>query len=267
MVSYGGMILLFLSPYSMKISIITSCFNREATIRYAIESVLSQDYPDIEYIIIDGASKDNSLSIINEYNDRISTIVSEPDHGMYEAINKGIRMATGDIIGLVHSDDFLFSNDTISHIVEEFNKTGADFIYGDGLFVDYDNTNKVIRKWIGGDYRMWKVKHGWLPLHPTCYMRRDVMLKYGLYNETYKIAADSDLLFRYLVGGSLSVSYLHENIIRMRMGGMSTDSARRKQMWKEDVRMYNSHGISPVRAKIEKMLWKVPQFVKAKLMR
>lgn len=251
----------------MKVSIITSCYNREETIRGAIESVLSQDYPDIEYIIIDGASKDNSLSIINEYKDKIVTIVSEPDHGMYEAINKGIRMATGDIIGLVHSDDFLFSNDTISHIVEEFNKTGADFIYGDGLFVDYDNTNKVIRKWIGGDYRMWKVKHGWLPLHPTCYMRRDVMLKHGLYNETYKIAADSDLLFRYLVGGSLSVYYLHENIIKMRMGGMSTDSARRKQMWNEDVRMYNSHGISPVRAKIEKMLWKVPQFVKAKLMR
>ena len=187
MVSYGGMILLFLSPYSMKISIITSCFNREATIRYAIESVLSQDYPDIEYIIIDGASKDNSLSIINEYNDRISTIVSEPDHGMYEAINKGIRMATGDIIGLVHSDDFLFSNDTISHIVEEFNKTGADFIYGDGLFVDYDNTNKVIRKWIGGEYRMWKVKHGWLPLHPTCYMRRDVMLKYDFIMKLIKL--------------------------------------------------------------------------------
>lgn len=251
----------------MKVSIITSCYNRDETIRGAIESVLSQDYPDVEYIIIDGASKDNSLSIINEYKDRIATIVSEPDHGMYEAINKGIRMATGDIIGLVHSDDFLFSNDTISHIVEEFNKTGADFIYGDGLFVDYDNTNKVIRKWIGGDYRMWKVKHGWLPLHPTCYIRRNVMLKHGLYNETYKIAADSDLLFRYLVSGNLSVSYLHENIIRMRMGGMSTDSARRKQMWNEDVRMYNSHGISPVCAKIEKMLWKVPQFVKAKLMR
>ena len=251
----------------MKVSIITSCFNREETIRGAIESVLSQDYPDIEYIIIDGASKDNSLGVINEYKDKITTIVSEPDHGMYEAINKGICLATGDIIGLVHSDDFLFANDTISHIVNEFKKTGADFIYGDGLFVDYNNTKKVVRNWIGGNYRQWKVKHGWLPLHPTCYIRRETMLKRGLYNETYKIAADSDLLFRYLVKGDLTVSYLKEYIIRMRMGGMSTDSARRKQMWKEDVRMYQSHGISPVFTKIEKMLWKVPQYIKAKLLK
>lgn len=251
----------------MKVSIITSCYNREATIRGAIESVLLQDYPNIEYIIIDGASKDNSLKIIKEYKDKITHIVSEPDHGMYEAINKGIRLATGDIIGLVHSDDFLFAKDTISHIVNEFNKTGADFIYGDGLFVDYNNTEKIVRNWIGGNYRLWKMKHGWLPLHPTCYIRREVMIKRGLYNETYKIAADSDLLFRYLVNGDLSVSYLQEYIIRMRMGGLSTDSARRKQMWNEDIRMYQSHGLNPIVTKIEKMLWKVPQYIKAKLLK
>lgn len=251
----------------MKVSIITSCYNRETTIRGAIESVLSQDYSDIEYIIVDGASKDNSLRIIQEYKNRITKIISEPDHGMYEAINKGIQMATGDIIGLVHSDDFLFAKDTITHIVSEFNKTGADFIYGDGLFVNYNDTQKVVRNWIGGNYRTWKVKHGWLPLHPTCYIRRDVMLKRGLYNETYKIAADSDLLFRYLISGDLSVFYLREYIVKMRMGGLSTDNARRRQMWKEDIRMYQSHGMSPICTKIEKMLWKVPQFIKAKLMR
>lgn len=251
----------------MKVSIITSCYNREATIRSAIESVLSQDYPDIEYIIIDGASKDNSLSIINEYKDRIARIVSEPDHGMYEAINKGIRMATGDIIGLVHSDDFLYSPQTISHIVQKLNETKADFLYGDGLFVNAENTDKVVRNWTGGSYRRWKVKHGWLPLHPTCYIRREVMLQRGLYNESYKIAADSDLLFRYLLGGDLTVTYLKEYIIKMRMGGLSTDKERRKQMWHEDVRMYDSHGMSPTLTKLEKMLWKVPQYVKAKLMK
>lgn len=248
----------------MKVSIITSCYNREATIRDAIESVLAQDYPNIEFIVVDGASKDNSLQVINEYKDRIAKIVSEPDKGMYEAINKGIRMATGDIIGLVHSDDFLYSPHTISNIVKQMEETNADFLYGDGLFVQAENTNKVVRKWIGGAYRLWKVKHGWLPLHPTCYIRRDAMLKRGLYNESYKIAADSDLLFRYLLGGDLTVTYLKEYIIRMRMGGMSTDSARRKQMWKEDIRMYNSHGMNPTFTKIEKMLWKVPQFIKAK---
>lgn len=251
----------------MKVSIITSCYNREKTIRGAIESVLSQDYPNIEYIIIDGASKDNSLNIINEYKDKITTIVSEPDHGMYEAINKGIQIATGDIIGLVHSDDFLYSPQTISHIVNELNKTKANFLYGDGMFVNAENTGKVVRNWIGGNYRLWKVKHGWLPLHPTCYIRREVMLQRGLYNESYKIAADSDLLFRYLLGGDLTVTYLKEYIIKMRMGGMSTDKERRKQMWKEDIRMYNTHGMSPTITKIEKMLWKVPQYVKAKLMK
>ena len=248
----------------MKVSIITSCYNREATIRGAIESVLGQDYPDIEYIVVDGASKDNSLQIINEYKDRINKIVSEPDQGMYEAINKGIRMATGDIIGLVHSDDFLYSPHTISNIVKQMEDTHADFLYGDGLFVNAENTNKVIRKWTGGAYRLWKVRHGWLPLHPTCYIRREVMQKRGLYNESYKIAADSDLLFRYLLGGDLTVTYLKEYIIKMRMGGLSTDNKRRKQMWDEDIRMYNSHGMNPTITKIEKMMWKVPQFIKAK---
>lgn len=248
----------------MKVSIITSCYNREGTIRNAIESVVAQDYPDIEYIIVDGASKDKSLDVIKEYKDKVAKIISEPDRGMYEAINKGIRAATGDVIGLLHSDDFFYDNHVISRVVDRMTETGADFLYGNGLFVNYDNTDKVVRNWIGGKYRTWKVKHGWLPLHPTCYIKRDVMMKRGLYNETYKIAADSDLLLRYLMGGDLTVAYLDEYIVRMRMGGLSTDSVRRKQMWKEDIRVYHSHGINPVVAKIEKMMWKVPQFVKAK---
>jgi len=252
----------------MKISIITSCYNREATIRDAIRSVLGQEYPDIEYIIVDGASTDGSVGAIKEaikgYEERVK-FISEPDHGMYEAINKGIRLATGDYIGLVHSDDFLYSSQTVAHIVKRLKGTHADFLYADGLFVNAENTDKVVRNWIGGEYRLWKVRHGWLPLHPTCYIRRDVMMRRGLYNETYRIAADSDFLFRYLLGGDLTVTYMPEYIIRMRMGGLSTDSARRKEMWKEDIRMYNSHGMNPTITKIEKMLWKVPQYVTALL--
>ncbi len=249
----------------MKVSIITSCFNREATIAQAIESVLAQDYPDIEYIVVDGASKDRSLQVIERYSDRIARIISEPDSGMYEGINKGIRVATGDIVGLLHSDDFLFSTDIISRIVKRFEKTGADFVYGNGLFVDADNTDKVVRNWIGGSYSKWKVKNGWLPLHPTCYIRRECMQRLGLYNESYRIAADSDLLFRYLYKADLKVEYLNEYIVRMRMGGLSTDSKRRKLMWDEDVRMYRSHGMPPVPTKLMKMVWKIPQFIRAKL--
>lgn len=136
----------------MKISIITSCYNREATIRGAIESVLAQDYADIEYIIVDGTSKDGSVEAIREaiagHEDKVK-FISEPDHGMYEAIKKGIRMATGDYIGLVHSDDFLYSSHTISDIVKKLKETHADFLYGDGLFVNPENTDKVVRKRIG----------------------------------------------------------------------------------------------------------------------
>ncbi len=255
----------------MKISIITSCYNRVSTIRGAIESVLAQDYPDIEYIIVDGASTDGSVEVIRDaiegHEDKVK-FISEPDHGMYEAINKGIRMATGDYIGLVHSDDFLYSSHTISDIAKRLNETRADFLYGDGLFVNPENTDKVVRKWIGGTYRLWKVRHGWLPLHPTCYIRREVMEKLGGYDESYMIAADTDLLVRYLLDNHVKTDYLKKYIVRMRMGGMSTDNSRRAKMWKEDIRVYSSHGFKHVTlTKIEKMLWKVPQFVMAKFMK
>lgn len=264
---------------TMRISIITSCFNRQSTIRDAIGSVLSQDYPDIEYIIVDGASTDGSMEVIRDEESRAKSetfaaahprftmrVISEPDHGMYEAVNKGIRAATGDVIGLLHSDDFFYDSHVVSRIAEQMTSTGADFLYGNGLFVSAVNTDKVVRRWIGGTYRLWKVRHGWLPLHPTCYIKRDVIEKRGLYNETYKIAADSDFLFRYLLGGDITVTYLNDYIVKMRMGGLSTDSRRRRQMWHEDIRMYHSHGFNPTITKIEKMMWKLPQFIKAKLM-
>lgn len=251
----------------MKVSIITSCYNREKTIRSCIESVLAQDYPDIEYIVVDGASKDGSLSIINEYKDRISKIISEPDRGMYEAINKGIRAATGDVIGLVHSDDFMYATDTVSHVVKKMEETDCDFLYADGIFVNEQNINKVVRKWIGGKYARWKVRCGWLPLHPTCYIKRDVMMRCGLYDESYKIAADTNLLVNYLCNCNLKVAYLQKFVTRMRMGGMSTDASKRKKMWNEDIRVYTGYGFKPViLTKLMKMAWKVPQFIKAKFM-
>ena len=236
---------------SLKVSIITSCYNREITIQSAIESVLSQDYPYIEYIIVDGASKDGSMSIINKYSDRIATIICEPDRGMYEAINKGIRVATGDIIGLLHSDDFFYAKDTISQIVAEYEKTNADLIYGNGLFVDFNNTSLIVRNWISGIYTKSKVRRGWLPLHPTVYIRRECFGKWGLYDESFKIAADSDFLVRYLYETNIKVAYLNEYIVRMRMGGLSTDRKRMKQKWRE-------LGL--------KIASKIPQFIQAKFM-
>lgn len=245
-----------------------------ATIGEAMESVLAQDYLDIEYIVVDGASKDGSVDVIKDYELKVKgedfvkehphfsfQFISEPDGGMYEAINKGIRMATGDIIGLVHSDDTLYDHHVISDVVRCFEETKADFVYGNGIYVNAQDTSRIIRNWIGGTYHRWKVKMGWLPLHPTCYIRRDVMLREGLYDESYQIAADSDLLVRYLYQAQLKVAYLKRYIIRMRMGGLSTDSAKRKRMWKEDIRLYKSHGFLALPTKIMKMMWKIPQFL------
>lgn len=243
----------------MKVSIITACYNRRDTITDAIRSVLTQDYPDIEYIVVDGASTDGSIETIRMESG--FKFVSEPDGGMYEAINKGIRMATGDIIGLVHSDDMLYDEHVITDVVKKFEETGADFVYGDGIFVNSNNIGKIIRTWYGGTYHRWKVKLGWLPLHPTCYIRRDVMMREGLYDESYRIAADTDLLVRYLYKANLKVEYLHRWIIRMRMGGLSTDKVTRRLMWNEDVRLYRAHGFLAVPTKLMKMAWKIPQFI------
>lgn len=249
----------------MKVSIITSCFNRETTIRDAIESVISQNYPNIEYIVIDGASNDKSIEIIKQYQQHIAKFISEKDKGMYEAINKGIKQATGDIIGLVHSDDFLYSKDTITHIVQQFERTGADLIYGNGLFVDFYNTNKIIRNWKSGVYSKKKIRYGWLPLHPTVYIKKDCFQQLGLYDESFKIAADSDLLIRYLYESNLKISYLDEYIIKMRMGGLSTNPKKIKQKWSEDLKLYRNHGFMPLFTLGCKIISKIPQFITAKI--
>lgn len=249
----------------MKVSLITSCFNREKTIRNSIESVLSQDYSDIEYIVVDGASKDQSLAIINEYKDRISVIISEPDNGMYQGINKGLRKATGDIVGLLHSDDTFYANNTISRIVERFNETNSELVYGNGLFVDSINPDKVIRDWISGEYHKSRIKNGWLPLHPTVYIRKKNIELIGYYDESFKIAADSDFLIRYLYKNDLKVSYMNEYIVRMKMGGASTSLDKTILKWKEDIKLYNNHGFNPYRALPLKVLSKIPQFIKARV--
>lgn len=256
----------------MKVSIITTCYNRVNTIKYAIESVKAQTYKDIEYIIVDGASTDGSVEVIKISiaqgfsNSGGVKFISEPDGGMYEAVNKGLNLATGDVVGLLHSDDMFYDNQVVADIVDEFHKKdNVDFVYGDGLFVNPDDVSKVVRKWIGGRYSTRKVKHGWLPLHPTCYVRRKILNFPKPYNEKYKIAADTDFLIKILLRKGILVCYLPRYIVRMRMGGLSTDSKRRKQMWKEDMDIFLLNGFKhPLLTKLEKMMWKIPQFIKAK---
>lgn len=249
----------------MKVSVITTCYNRGRTIAQAAGSVLSQDYADMEYIVVDGKSTDNTLEELNrelsKHGDRDVKVISEPDNGLYEGLNKGILMATGDIIGIGHSDDFLYDNHVISSIAERFETTGADMVYANGIYVDEHDTSKVVRVWRSGEYLIKNVKKGWLPLHPTVFIRRDTMLRLGLYDERYKISADSDLLVRYLYDTKdLKVSYLDQFVVVMRMGGLSTDFHKFLRKWREDFMMYYRHGIFPFFALPMKILRKVPQF-------
>ena len=253
----------------MKVSIITACYNRSATIATAIKSVFAQDYPDIEYILVDGASIDGSQKVIEDTltetpKNVIVKYISEPDHGMYEAINKGIKMATGDVIALCHSDDCIYDEHVVSDFVKVFETSNADFIYADGVFVQGE---KLIRIWKSGQYSQRKVRNGWLPLHPTCYIKKALFDRLGFYDESYKIAADTDLLVRYLLRDDVKVAYLsNRNAVKMSMGGLSTDSAKRKKVWDEDVKVYSSNGFRfPTITKMKKVIRKIPQFILAKI--
>jgi len=247
----------------MKVSIITVCYNRKATIAQSIQSVLDQDYPDIEYIIIDGNSSDGTQAIIESYSDKITRYISEPDKGMYDAINKGLRLASGDIIGLMHSDDVFYDSSVVSKIVGTFlASTTADAVYGDGIYVTNDENEKIVRNRIGGQYDYNKLKSGWLPLHPTVYIRKSVIEKYGDYNLDFKIASDTEFLLRYLFKHKINIVYLKEYFVKMRMGGLSTDHKRFVQVLKEDYKIYKYHNLSPVQAVFLKKFSALQQYLK-----
>ncbi|WP_367757280.1 glycosyltransferase family 2 protein [Flavobacterium sp. WC2430] len=247
----------------MRISIITICYNRKATIAKAIESVLNQDYPNIEYIIIDGNSSDGTKDIIESYLDKISKYVSEPDQGMYDAINKGLHLATGDVIGLMHSDDAFYDTGVVSKIATKFeNESQTEGIYGNGVYVTNDAEEKLVRNRIGGAYNFNNLKSGWLPLHPTVYLKKSLMEKYGVYDLNFKIASDTEFLLRYLFKYKIKLSYLNEYIVKMRMGGLSTSYSRAFEVLKEDYAIYKFHNVNPIRAVFQKKLQALSQYLK-----
>jgi len=247
----------------MKVTIITTCFNRADSIGQTIESVMTQDYHDIEYIVVDGASTDGSVAIIESYKNIITHFISEPDKGMYEAVNKGIRLATGDIIGLLHSDDIFYDNQVISRIALDFELYKPELLYGNGLYVSKHNPDRVVRNWISGELTPAHLALGWLPLHTTVYCSRESLMKYGLYDESYKIASDSEFLVRYLYTHKVKTFYHNRYVVRMKMGGASTTLSKSFYKWKEDAEMFKTHGISPTIALPYKISSKLKQFLLA----
>ena len=209
----------------MKISIVTITYNSAATIEDTIKSVVAQDYSDMEYLLIDGKSKDNTLQIVEKYKDKITKIVSEKDGGLYYGLNKGLKMASGDVIGAIHSDDLYAHAQVISNVMKLFNADPElEGVYADLIFVNREDTNKVMRVWKAGECKPDSFEKGWMPPHPTFFVRKSVYEKYGYINTDLKLSADYELMLRLIHKHKIKIAYLPETIVKMRMGGVSNVS-------------------------------------------
>lgn len=248
----------------MKISLITATYNSASSIASAITSLKQQNFQNVEWIIVDGASKDETVTIIkNGFNGNLK-ITSEKDSGIYDALNKGIAMATGDIVGFMHSDDFLASNDILSKIITVFQEKKVDGVYGDLQYVDKENTSKIIRYWKSKAFTPKLLNQGWMPAHPTLFLKKEVYEKHGLFNLDYKIAADYDFMLRIFKEPDLKFKYLPEVITKMRVGGASNRSLKNiKLKSSEDLRALRANGIkNPYLVLAQKNFSKLGQFVK-----
>ncbi|HBU06917.1 MAG TPA: glycosyl transferase [Candidatus Magasanikbacteria bacterium] len=217
----------------MKLSIITVSYNSAETIEDTIKSVIAQNYSDLEYIIVDGGSKDSTLQIVDKYRDKIAKIVSEPDKGIYDAMNKGINMATGEVVGIINSDDFYFNDQIFNNIISQFENTSSDAVYGDIIYVNRKDIKKQVRFWRAGEYKEEKLNCGWIMPHPAFFVKKEIYNKFGLFNLDFRIAADYGLMLRFLKNG-LKVNYLPQTFVCMREGGFSGQSYKqRKKGWQE----------------------------------
>lgn len=230
----------------MKVSVITVCYNASHTIADTINSVLMQDHADIEYIVIDGKSSDDTMQIIEGYGGKISKVISEKDNGMYDAINKGINLATGEVVAILNADDFYVHNSVISGIVKWFNKENVDSVYGDLDYVAFDDVSRVKRHWRSGKYRDGIFLEGWMPPHPAFFAKKKCYDNYGLFNTSLRTAADYELMLRFLHKHKISTSYIPEVLVKMRVGGMSNASLRNRILAnKEDRLAWEINGLKP----------------------
>ena len=247
-----------------KISIITVSFNSAKTIKETIESILIQDYNNIEYIIIDGGSSDETIDIVKSYSEKISYVISEKDNGIYDAMNKGIKAATGDIVGILNSDDFYPNSFVLSNVAKSFKKYNCDAVYGDLVYVNKKDTTQIKRYWQAGNYNTSKIKNGWMLPHPTFFVKKVMYDRYGLYNTDLKSAADYEMILKLLYKENISVHYIPMILVKMRMGGASNSTfLNRIRANKEDGLAWTKNQLNkPMFVRIKKPLQKVIQFFK-----
>lgn len=230
----------------MKISIITVCYNSAETIEDTIQSVASQTYGNVEYIVVDGNSKDATLEIVKKYPNVISKWVSEKDNGIYDAMNKGISMATGDIIGILNADDVYTNSNVLSDVMKRFEDESVQGVYGDLKYVQKENLQKVIRFWKSGEYAEGKFFQGWMPPHPTFYVRKSVYEKFGKYRLDMPSASDYEFMLRVIHVNKIKLSYLPQVLVLMREGGMSNKSLQHRiNANKDDRRAWQVNGVQP----------------------
>ena len=217
----------------MKISIITVVRNNKNTIRCAINSVLSQTYENIEYIIIDGASTDGTLEVVKKFENKISKLISEPDNGIYDALNKGIYNSSGDVIAMLHSDDEFCNRHAVSDMVEHMKKTKSELCFSDMVIVN-KTSGKVLRYYMAHYFNKWMFRIGWMPPHPTCFINKALFEEFGLYTNKYKIAGDFDFLVRVFYGRTIRWSYFEKILVKMNQGGVSNSLySSKKLIYKE----------------------------------
>lgn len=246
----------------MKITIITVVYNAEKHLRDCIESVLSQDYQNLEYILIDGNSIDQSYVIAQEYKERITVLLSEPDRGMYDALNKGITLATGEIIGILNADDIFAATNVVSEIAKTFQMHEVDAVYGDLNYVAQNNIESVQRKWRSKSAKPSDLALGWMPAHPTLYLKKNLFKQFGVYELGYGSAADYELILRYLYRYQISTFYLSKLMVNMRNGGMSNQSAKGRfaALLNDYAALKNNKVPLPLLALLLKKVRKIKQF-------
>lgn len=231
----------------MKVSVITVTYNSAETVRDTLQSVLRQTYADIEYVVVDGCSKDNTLAVIQEYEPLFCgkmRYVSEPDRGIYDAMNKGIRMATGDVVGILNSDDVFYDEYAVEKIVEAFETHRVDAVFGNLYFVKKNELNTVVRVWNGSPYTPDAFRRGWHPAHPTFYVRRECYVRLGGYDISFEVSADFELMLRFIGKARISTFYLDRYLVKMRVGGESTGSIRKMVKGNVNVlRAFKKNGI------------------------
>jgi glycosyltransferase involved in cell wall biosynthesis len=253
----------------MKVSIITVCYNSKEFIQHAIDSVLDQTYSNIEYIIIDGNSTDGTVDIIKSYGDKITKFVSERDNGIYDAMNKGILLSTGDVLAILNSDDFYTSSNVINNIVECFQKYNPDGVYGDLDVVFRYNTKRIKRNYLADKFTTRSLKFGIMPGHATIFLKRDLFFRLGMYKLNYPISADFELLVRYIIKGKIKLHYLSQKVLKARTGGVSDNNIISKiKISKEIKRACYENGLKTSMLKINlRILIKLALLLKAKVKR